>query len=422
VSGPLFELPAAPSRWQPGVDWRRETYTFGGDTRPVEQQANPIIGAPFDNANALPGAKRIVKAAYGEVLVPLFDGFEITGALRLDDYTGFGTTTNPKIAAKYRPVRQVMFRGSYNTSFRVPGFNQIFNGVQENQYLGADIADPATCPGGRASSAPGCEAIQPIILNGGRTDLGPETSKQFSVGVVFEPVDRWFLSVDWWQIEREGTFRVLSILDETLPNADVFPELFIRDSAGTLLAIDNRWVNSGGTKTEGIEVSGRGGWDLWSGQWTVGLDGTYLLDKRTKVIKGEPYGPSEVARFTFAGDLGLRWKHNLFLTYARDDWSVSVSQIFRQGYENFQLPGVASGAISPPDVVDRTSDYVIYNMSASYRPFERLQITAGIKNLFDKDPPFAINYDSGFGSGSSWEPRVADPRGRSFTLLLDFKL
>ena len=48
-------------------------------------------------------------------------------------------------------------------------------------------------------------------------------------------------------------------------------------------------------------------------------------------------------------------------------------------------------------------------------------ITAGIKNLLDKDPPFAITYDSNSGAGSTWEPRVADPRGRSFTLLANYK-
>ncbi len=65
---------------------------------------------------------------------------------------------------------------------------------------------------------------------------------------------------------------------------------------------------------------------------------------------------------------------------------------------------------------------MIYNFSANYNVSERLTVTAGIKNLFDRDPPFAISYDSSTGAGSSWEPRVADPRGRTFTLLVDFRL
>jgi iron complex outermembrane receptor protein len=42
---------------------------------------------------------------------------------------------------------------------------------------------------------------------------------------------------------------------------------------------------------------------------------------------------------------------------------------------------------------------------------------------FDTDPPFAITYDTSNGSvlAVSWEPRVADPRGRSFTLAVEAK-
>ena len=31
------------------------------------------------------------------------------------------------------------------------------------------------------------------------------------------------------------------------------------------------------------------------------------------------------------------------------------------------------------------------------------------------------NYDTNTGAGSSWEPRIADPRGRAFTLSVEYK-
>jgi iron complex outermembrane recepter protein len=125
--------------------------------------------------------------------------------------------------------------------------------------------------------------------------------------------------------------------------------------------------------------------------------------------------------FTFAGDLGLRWKHNAFINWSNDDWMFSLSQIFRSGYDNQQLPGVASGVINPPNDVDRVSDYVTYNLSVAFTGFEGFRINLGVKNLFDRDPPFAVTYDSNLGSGSSWEPRVADPRGRAYTVSVDTK-
>lgn len=65
--------------------------------------------------------------------------------------------------------------------------------------------------------------------------------------------------------------------------------------------------------------------------------------------------------------------------------------------------------------------YIIYNLSVSQKIADQFKITAGIKNIFDVDPPFALTYDTNSGAGGSWEPRVADPRGRSFTLQVETK-
>jgi iron complex outermembrane receptor protein len=95
--------------------------------------------------------------------------------------------------------------------------------------------------------------------------------------------------------------------------------------------------------------------------------------------------------------------------------------LFRNGYTNQQLPGVTSGAVTPPGLEKRVNNYITYNLSANYELFKGLRLTAGVKNIFNTDPPFAVTYDSNTGSGSSWEPRVADPRGRAFTLLVNYE-
>jgi iron complex outermembrane receptor protein len=65
--------------------------------------------------------------------------------------------------------------------------------------------------------------------------------------------------------------------------------------------------------------------------------------------------------------------------------------------------------------------YKTYNLTLAYTGIKNLTVTAGIKNLFNTDPPFANSYDTNTGSGSSWEPRVADPRGRSYIFSVDYK-
>ncbi len=421
VSGPLFRLPGGRVRAALGVDHRKEKYRFNGDPR--EAAAQPvIIAAPFDNENALKGASRTIKAVYGEILFPILDSLEVTLAGRVDDYSDVGSTTNPMASFKFRPIRPLMLRGNYNTGFRVPSFNQIFNGRQESDFAGRDLADPAKCPGGVPNTTdPGCASLdrQIDIINGGNPNLRPETAKLASLGVVFQPLRDFSASVDWWVINRDNNIQVLS-LRQLVDNFELFQDRFIRDSSGTLLAIDQTWINAGASKTQGLEIALRGGGRLLGGRLTGGLDGTYLLKKKEQLVDG---GAFENRRgvFSFSGDLGLKWKHNAFVSFNREPWTFTFTQIFRSSYKNHQLPGVENGSVDPPNDIDRVAKYVTYNLSGSVDINKRMRMTAGIKNLFDKDPPFAITYDTNFGSGSSWEPRVADPRGRSFTMNVDVK-
>lgn len=418
ISGSLFDLPAGAVQVALGVDYRRETYSFNGSPSAVTGTPD-IFNVAFDNINALTPKNRTVKAAYAEVLVPIFDMLEVTGAVRVDDYSGFGTTVNPKISAKFQPVDWLMFRGSYNTGFRVPAFNQIFNGVTQSPNPGNTLVDPTTCPTGTVSLLPGCTAITPDTLSGGNLNLGPETSKQYSVGAVFQPSSRFSASVDYWSIAVDDTIGALT-LRQLLDNISFFPDRVTRTN-NIITLIDLRADNIGSRRTEGLEVALRGGVDVLGGVLSGGLDGTYLLKKREKFLPSAPFGPSLIGQFTFAGDLGLKWKHSAFVSFTKDNFTFNFSQIYRDGYKNQALPGIANGSVVRPDFNPRVKPYITYNTSVSVDVLDQFRLTAGVRNLFDKDPPFAITYDSNTGAGSSWEPRVADPRGRSFTMSVETK-
>lgn len=416
ISGALFDLPGGAVQVALGADYRKETYSFNGSAAAVLGQPD-IFNVAFDNVNALTPKKRTVKAVYGEISLPIFDMLEITGAVRLDDYSGFGSTVNPKVSAKFRPFDWMLFRGSYNTGFRVPAFNQIFNGVTQSPNPGNTLTDPTTCPvGGTINVTPGCNAITPDTLTGGNLNLGPETSDQYSLGVVFQPAPRFSASFDLWSVAVDNTIGNLTIR-QLLDNIADFPDRVIR-TGGIITLLDLRADNIGSRRTQGLEVSLRAGFDALGGEFTAGMDGTYLLKKKEKFLPASPFGPDQVGIFTYGGDLGLKWKHSAFITYSKDAFDFSVSQIFRNGYQNnTAIPG----STARPDFNARVDNYLIYNMSASYTFAERFKLTGGIKNLFDTDPPFAITYDSNSGAGSSWEPRVADPRGRSFTMAVEVK-
>jgi iron complex outermembrane receptor protein len=145
------------------------------------------------------------------------------------------------------------------------------------------------------------------------------------------------------------------------------------------------------------------------------------LVKKSRLLANAPFGPSEINQFTRSSDIGLRWKHTAYISYRKGNWTGQFNQLFRNSYIDAVLPGVLSGAVKPVNWNPRVKAYDIFGLSLSYRGLKHTSITAGIKNLFNTDPPFSATYDTNTGAGSSWEPRIADPRGRSYTLRVDYK-
>jgi iron complex outermembrane recepter protein len=418
ASGPIFKLPAGDIMAAVGVDFRTEKYRFNGNASDLKTQAN-VFNAPFDSTNDLNGVKRTIKAIYTEVLFPITKTLDVTASVRHDDYSGFGGTTNPKFSFRFVPVQQVLMRGSYNTGFRVPTFSQLFFGITESPYSGKDLVDPAKCPSLIVSAAPGCASITPTILSGGKPNLGPETTKQGTLGIVLAPTDSFSANVDYWEIRREGTIQALG-LTTIVANASLFPENFIRDTSGNLVSIDQRWINAGQTVTKGMDIGARYSGLIGPGKFVASIDGTYLVERKSRLLANTPFSANEVGAFSRSGDIPLRWKHTAAVTYTQGPWSGTFSQLYRSGYKDAVLPGVANGTVVPPNWSPNVKAYMLYNLSATYSGIKNLSVTLGVKNIFNTDPPFSAAYDSDTGAGSSWDPRVGDPRGRSYSILASY--
>ena len=425
VSGPLFKLPGGDVLAAVGVDMRTEKYKFNGNQSVnTNDVATWVFNAPFDNVNALAGAKRDIKAAFAEVILPVTKQLELNLSARQDDYTGFGSTSNPKVSARFTPTDSLLMRGSYSTGFRVPTFNQLYNGVTESPYSGVGIVDPERCPALVVNTTPGnaCNAITFNTLFGGKADLGPEEAKMATLGLVWQVSPQVSASVDWWSIERNGTIQSLGITGATglLANYALFKDRFIRNTAGNIVQIDQRWINAGETVTKGLEVGVRGTSPFMKGRLSGGLDVAYLLEKKSRLVPSAPFGVSEVGVFTRSGDLGIRWKHTAFVSYTEGAWNGTLTQLYRGGYAGYVPPGVNS-SYTPSAWEPLVKPYATYGASVSYSGLKGMTLLFGIKNLFDKDPPYAHAQDTNTGSGSSWEPRVADPRGRSYQFGLEYK-
>jgi iron complex outermembrane receptor protein len=406
ISGEVFQLPAGAVSAAVGFDLRREGYGFAQDV-----DATQILLSP-GNA-ALSTSTRDIKAVYVEMIVPVLKELEVQLAVRRDDYSLIGPTTNPKVAFRYQPASFLLFRGSANKGFLAPSFTQLYS-AQLSQELPNGITDPIGCPT-HPNDPAYCAIPRLPYLTGGNEALRPETSKQGSLGFVIEPVKGYSASVDYWAINSKD-----KILNRTpqvvLANAALLPGNIIRNPDGTILYVQAGWINAAGSKTRGADVGLRGEGLLAGYKWNAALDGTYTQSFKFAEIEGQPY--KEYVGNFFTRDLYLRWKHNASLSVTKGNWNALLSQNYSTGYKD-QLPNGGKGT-PPAGFNPDVSSYTTYNLSATYTGFRNTTLTLGVLNLLDRDPPFtAHNVDEVVGAG--WDPRVADPRGRTLTLLAKYK-
>jgi iron complex outermembrane recepter protein len=410
ISREIATLPAGPLAVAVGVDVRKENYRFNQD-----QDTQPAIlgvSAP----STLEAVSRDIKAVYGELQVPVIKNLDVQLAVRYDKYSDVGSTTNPKIAAKWQPIPQVGFRSSYSTGFHAPDFNSLYGGSATGQF-NSDINDPVLCPTGK--EAVGC-GIRPEIIGTSNTNLKPEKSKQWSVGVLIQPAPWFSASVDFWQIDL--TDRIGAISGQLLISRyDQYRQYVTRDPAtNEIVSITSPTFNLGGDKTRGADINLNGNLKTDVGQFAASLEGTYTSSFKSRFSEADPY-TELVGKFgdtTNGFNLHVRWKHAANITWSQGPWSTTFSQNYTGGYQA-ERDGFGSGftAAGSPD---RIKSYTLYNLTGTYTGIKNLSITAGIKNLFDTKPSFS-NHNVDNVAGAGWDGRVGDPRLRSFILRLNYK-
>ncbi|APV51667.1 hypothetical protein BWI17_19405 [Betaproteobacteria bacterium GR16-43] len=407
ISGELWQLPAGPMYGAVGFDYRKESYKFDDGSR----TAQPVYQAPFDPQFAK--AERTVKAIYGELAIPIIKGLEVTGAVRRDDYSDFGATTNPKVSLRWNPVESLVFRSSYGEGFRAPSFFQLYTASTESPVPG-NVADPVLCP--LAPNDLSVCAIRPNSRQGGNPDLQPETSKQWSAGFVVAPAPWVNGSVDLWQIRRYDRIYELTP-QQVLANYTTFPEALVRGTNGRLDGpggyIQAGFVNASDDITRGVDLSLRFQGKMFAGNWNASIDGTYIELYKSRVFDTDNY--TSLAGGWNSRDLYPRWKHFAQFTYTQGPWSGTLYQQYTSGYTD-QLPA----GVIPAGFDYQVHEYIVYGLSGTYSGFKNWTLTAGVRNLFNEDPPFtAHNLD--FAAGAGWDPRVADPRGRAYYARVVFK-
>jgi iron complex outermembrane receptor protein len=104
---------------------------FYGAARPGGAQVFP----GFRPANAIDKGRNSV-AVYTDLELDVTSKWLINGALRFENYSDFGNTTNFKLASRYKITENINLRGAVSTGFRAPSLHQIYFNSTATQFVG----------------------------------------------------------------------------------------------------------------------------------------------------------------------------------------------------------------------------------------------------------------------------------------------
>lgn len=392
VNGPWFSLPAGPTRVAAGLELGRDSLDNRPDPRMVEHDV--ALSPPKVRVDENQGTASL----YAELSAPLASHLQGEFALRADYREGYRHKLSPKLGLKWNALDTLTFRGTWATGYRAPSLYELRRPnvadqsavVQNTQGFGP-CDNPIVGPNGETQ----CVVSRSAFEN---TDLKPETSRSYTLGLVWAPNSRFSLALDHFDIRRRNEITVVNGLAGDLMSTRAAK----RDDEGDLIGVQDYYDNIGETHVRGWEFDAeyRVQTQRW-GRFTLRLAGNYLdqlsrrVDTENPVLDYAGYGAPD--RTALAG---LQWAYG--------NWSTTVnaralgsSRIGQPGQDCDKLYVLAGRCRNPGSTtLDLNLDYNV----------ERWRFSLNVHDLGDRTP---VNYDVSKGG---YDIAYDDPRGRYFLL------
>jgi iron complex outermembrane receptor protein len=393
---------------------------------------------------------RNVNAVFGEVIfpvigdanaMPFLQRFDLSAAVRYDDYSDFGSTTNPKFAFDLSLTDDIHLRGSYGSSFTAPALSSRgdANGVSaESMYAAsAEQVVPTSFPG--VAGLPGCNPVpatgcriggtnpaQGIQISGGNKSLKPSEGDTFSLGADLTPrfLPGFKASVTWWRARVDGMITAPSFAAVTT-NPPLFEALLINPTAAqvteatrylratTVIPANVSFIysfqqrNAFDLDASGIDV------DVSylkttdrAGDFTINVTFSDKLTFKQRTSSAVPWSNNlntagvnaSFSSIEFYGRAGLGWSlggfdTGLFVNHTKGYWARTAN--------NLALFGAKGQPVSSHTTFDAHMSYAFEDGGA----LEGLQLFATAENFLDKDPPY-VNISGGYND------QEASPIGR----------
>ncbi|RYE72212.1 MAG: TonB-dependent receptor, partial [Oxalobacteraceae bacterium] len=358
---------------------------------------------------------------------------------RYSDYSTFGGEFTPKYGLRWQVTDELVLRTSYAEGFRAPTIGELFGSAARADL---QLSDPCSIGlGGTAprGSAANCASLgvpagyqqanqQISVTTGGNEQLDPERSRSFSAGFVFSPgfasnaswSDRLDLEMTFYRHHVDGAIQAINAQTQLDLCVDTLDTLYCngigRASTGGINAFNNRLTNLGSIKTDGWDV------DLfWTlpetafGRFTLSWQNTFVGRYEALGAAGQrqPQGPGiEVVDSAIP-----EWTSNAVLDWSLGNWTASwtarhISKLTEQCGDAVEFAVCSDATVG----TNRLDAITYHDAQVGYRVdwLKGLQLTAGLNNVFDKDPPLCLScslngYDAStydIPGGRFWYARV----------------
>ncbi|KAF1686008.1 TonB-dependent receptor [Pseudoxanthomonas broegbernensis] len=361
------------------------TLSFGAEYREEKWNQSPGEPGSYEDGGAqgFPGftpvnavhAKRHNWAAYAGLEGDFTENFSAGLAARYEDFSDFGSETSGKLSARYAFSDAVALRGTVSTGFRAPSLAQ--QGYQAvSSIIDAGVfTERGTFP---ASSA----AAQAL----GAQPLQAETSTSYSLGLVLQPTDRLYVTVDAFRIKIDDRIVYSSNITATPAARALLTGL-------GLSPVDRfaYFTNALDTTTEGVDVVATYTVPLAASSLALTASYSYNDTEITRAadspavfadlgITTSLIGRDELGRIeeSFPKDKGI-----LGAAWTSDRWTLGVNAT---RYGDFTVRNAAGTARD-----QRYGEQWVVDVSASFRPSAAWTVTLGADNVTDSYPDRQVN-------------------------------
>ncbi len=353
-----------------GTEFQEESFEFDNDQALVDGSALARQQRNFSGS-------RSVRSAFLEFSIFPVQELEVQLAGRFDSYSDVGNTTNPKIALAYRPIKEVLVRGSASTGFRAPGITDIYAG---EEFGLSRLRDAVDC-----NANGNCGSSFYDVTTYTTEETRPETATTYSLGAVVQPFKRTTISVDQWNFEGEDTLTALRAGDYTEIEANegvaglqAVGATINRDANGRIESVRiPRVINLGQRTLRGVDVAINSDIELGGGFDLIAGSGMSFIFERSQ------------QRFSFEEreDVADSWKNRAYLGFRNDQ------NFFRVSALTVSKQLVGRGAFQ-----ETLPQYTEYDMSYGYTAKWGGRFNFSIKNLANSRPPAQNDDYLTFGS------------------------